>query len=86
MEESLTLKWGTLKQWNLDEAGPAFALLKRWAELGHSRSAPAYRDTPEQKQLICQMIDLMPGDIYLEWFGKYVSHEEAKKYVMEYDV
>lgn len=43
------------------------------------------RDTPRQKEIICELIDLCDEDkIYLHWDGKYVTKEEAKKYVMEY--
>ena len=43
-------------------------------------------NTIEQKELICQMIDAanLPDGVYLSWDGKYVSKEEAKKYVMNY--
>ena len=80
----LTLKWGTLKAWNLtSEKGKE--LLRKWFELGSSPSAMMQRDTPEQKDLICQMIDECSADeIFLDWDGKYVSKAEAKKYVMEY--
>ena len=80
----LTLKWGTLKSWRFDsEKGKE--LLKEYVELGASFSAMAQNDTPRQKEIICELIDLSDGDtIYLDWDGKDVSKEEAKKYVMEY--
>jgi len=82
-EDYITLKWGTLKSWKLtSEKG--IDLLKKYYELGASYSAMAQHDTPEQKKLICEMIDEVPGEIYLEWDDKYVSKEEAKRYVMEY--
>ncbi len=40
--------------------------------------------TEEQKQIVCQLIDNMPGKIYLSWDAIYVSKKKAKKYVMEY--
>ena len=87
-ENHLTLKWGTLKGWNfsgLPEAqAQAQALLKRYNELGSSMSAMMQHDTPEQKEIVCELIDLMPGEIYLDWDAKYVSKDEAKKYVLEY--
>lgn len=83
-ENHLTLKWGTLKAWNFSGLPEAQALLKRYDELGSSMSAMTQRDTPEQKGIICKLIDLMPGEIYLDWDGKYVSKDEAKKYVLEY--
>jgi hypothetical protein len=82
-EDYITLKWGTLKSWQLkNEKG--FELLKKYNEIGSCVSAILQKDTPEQKQLICEMIDTVPGDIYLDWDDKYVSKEEAKKYVLEY--
>jgi len=80
----LTLKWGTLKAWNLtSEKGKE--LLRRYIDLGASMSAMAQKDTPEQKDLICQMIDECGAEtIYLDWDGKDVSKEEAKAYVLEY--
>ena len=47
-------------------------------------SAMMQRDTPEQKEIICKLIDLMPGEIYLAWDGKYVSKDDAKQYVLNY--
>ena len=82
--DSLTLKWGTLKAWNLtSEKGRE--LLKRYFALGASLGAMTQNDTPEQKDLICQMIDECNAEtIYLDWDGIYVSKDEAKKYVREY--
>lgn len=85
MPERLTLKWGTLKDWDLDEKGPAFAALKRYHEGEVSLSAMAQHDTPEQKAAICDLIDALDADtVYLDWDGEYVSKEDAKRYVMEY--
>jgi hypothetical protein len=84
MSTELSLKWGTLKSWNFSECPKAQKLLARYNKLGTSISAALSDDTPEQKKLICQMIDLMPGKIFLEWDAVYVSKAKAKKYVMEY--
>lgn len=82
---SLTLKWGSLVAWNLEGNEKAIAALKRYTEGGMSASAMAQRDTPEQKQAICDIIDALDCDtVRLDWDGKDVSKEEAKKYVMEY--
>ena len=83
-KEHITLKWGTLKSWNLtSEKGRE--LLKKYIELGFSLSAGEQKDTAEQKELICKMIDECSAEnIYLDWDGKNVSKDEAKKYVMEY--
>lgn len=82
--ESLTLKWGTLKAWKFRQ--PAMIdLLRRYEALGAPMSAMHQRDTPEQKRLICDMIDAGDFDtVYLDWDGEHVSKERAKQYVMDY--
>lgn len=83
-EDYLTLKWGTLKAWKLS-SDRARELLQRYHEIGASMSAMLQNDTPEQKQIICDLIDECGADsVYLDWDGVYVSKDEAKKYVMEY--
>ena len=42
------------------------------------------RDTEEQKDIICKLIDLMPCEIYLDWEDRYVSKDQAKLYVKSY--
>lgn len=79
----LTLKWGTLKAWNFpSEKGKE--LLRKYNELGSNPSAAMQKDSPEQKQIICELIDECtdPQGIFLDWDDKYVSKEEAKAYVM----
>jgi len=81
----LTLKWGTLKSWNFTHSEKGQTLLKEYNEIDSSFSAMAQRDTPRQKEIICELIDLCDGDtIYLDWDGEYVSKEKAKAYVMDY--
>lgn len=80
----LTLKWGTLKSWNCG-TDESLQLLKQYKELGTSESAMTSYDTPEQKEIICKLIDLCDGEtIHLEWDGVDVSKEKAKKYVLDY--
>mgnify|MGYP001213483123 CR=1 FL=1 len=82
--ESLTLKWGTLKAWQLT-SDKARELLKEYNEIGSSMSAMMQHDTPRQKEIICELIDIGNFDtVYLDWDGKDVSKEEAKEYVMSY--
>jgi hypothetical protein len=83
-QDHITLKWGTLKAWHLhSEKGQQ--LLRKYHELGASFSAAMQKDTPEQKSLLCQMIDECNAPtIYLDWDGVDVSKEEAKRYVLEY--
>lgn len=78
----LTLKWGTVKAWKLNtpEARAAF---QKWSYGGVSMSAMTQNDTPEQKQAICDLINLC-DDIWLDWNGKQVSREEAKNYILNY--
>ncbi len=80
----LTLKWGTLKSWNFTGSEKGVALLEEYNEIGSSFSAMAQNDTPRQKEIICEMIDLCKDTIYLDWDGKDVSKKEAKEYVMNY--
>ena len=83
-EDYLTLKYGTLKAWNMtSEKGRE--LMTRYFDLGSSPGALTQRDTLEQKDLICQMIDECGAEtIQLDWDGKQVSKDEAKTYVMKY--
>jgi hypothetical protein len=83
MVETLLLKWGTLKAWRVKNAR-AMELLQKYHELGSSMSAAEQRDTPEQKQIICDLIDCIDGEIRSDWSGETLSKEDAKKYVLEY--
>lgn len=84
MKNTLTLKWGTLKSWHF-ESDKGKALLSEYMEIGSCYSAMAQKDTPRQKQIICELIDECAGDtIYLDWDGKDVPKQEAKEYVLNY--
>lgn len=83
-KDHLTLKWGTLKSWSF-HSERAKALFKEYNEIGSTESAMLQHDTQRQKDIICELID--EGDfeqVFLDWDGKWVSKEEAKKYVQEY--
>lgn len=83
-KDHLTLKWGTLKSWSF-ASKEAKELLDRYFKLGVSISAACQKDTTEQKEILCKLIDVGDfEDVYLAWDGVHVSKEEAKKYVMEY--
>lgn len=82
-DESLLLKWGTLKGWDLKHE-KSLAAFDKYAESGMSVSAMAQRDTPEQKQLLCDLIDAIDGEIQNDWSGEMLSKEAAKEYVMNY--
>lgn len=83
-QDYITLKWGTLKSWRItSERGRE--LLQRYNEIGSCVSAMMQNDTPEQKQIICDLIDTLESPtVHLDWDGVDVPKEEAKKYVMEY--
>jgi len=81
----LTLKWGTLSSWNFKGSPQGEKLLKEYNEIGSSRSAVMQKDTPRQKEIICELIDICSDEtIYLEWDSTNVSKEKAKEYVMNY--
>lgn len=82
-KEYLLLKWGTLKGWNV-KSERCIELLKRYHDLGSSLSVMMQHDTPEQKQIVCDLIDAIDGTIQNDWSGEMLSKEDAKKYVMEY--
>jgi hypothetical protein len=83
-KDSITLKWGTLKAWNI-HTPKAVKILNKWASLGYSLGAATQLDTPEQKNLLCDLIDASNADtIFLDWDGKHVSKQEAKDYILNY--
>lgn len=82
-QDHLLLKWGTLKSWNL-HSKKGQRLLRKYFKLGSSMSAALQHDTPEQKELICQMIDECNGMIVNDWTGDTLTKEEAKEYVRSY--
>lgn len=73
----LTLKWGDIKSCKITSPKGKL-LLKRYFEIETT-------DSTEKKDIICRLIDIVPGKkIYLDWYNKYVTKEEAKKYILEY--
>lgn len=82
-KESLTLKWGTLKGWSV-ESERCMELLRKYHELGASMSVALQHDTPEQKRILCDLIDAIDGEIFNDWEGKTMTKAEAKEYVLEY--
>jgi hypothetical protein len=84
MTDSLILKWGTLKGWDL-KSEAALAAAQKLDDLGpRSMSAMAQRDTAEEKQALCDLIDAIDGEIMNDWSGEVMTKDEAKKYVLEY--
>lgn len=85
MSDSMSLKWGTLKAWDF-QSEAARAAAKAYALAGpQSLSCMEQRDSPEQKEALCALIDALDAPtVYLDWDGKDVSKEEAKAYVRNY--
>lgn len=82
MPNKLTLKWGTLKGWDV-KTPEAVALLKAYHDEPVSYSVMMQRDTPKQKETLINLIDLC-DEIWLDWEGKQVSRDEAKEYLRTY--
>ena len=85
-DDYLLLKWGTLKEWCMEDEVNALALdkLHEYERLGCAISAMAHNDSPEQKQLLCEAIELFHGPISNDWDGNSYTKEQAKNYVMNY--
>jgi len=85
MSDYLLLKWGTIKGYNLKNSPEAFEALREYSKLGVSMSVMAQKDTQRQKELICEIIDKVNGNIQNDWTGEwYKTKEDAKKYILEY--
>lgn len=82
--DSLLLKWGTIKSWELNSER-AQSLLKQYEALGTSASAMSQRDTLDQKKLLCRVIDEVDGIIQNDWDGDCYTKQQAKDYVMGYN-
>ena len=83
MEDSLLLKWGTLKGWNLKNE-KSRQILQRYLDLGSSLSCMAQKDTDEQKQILCELIREHTGTITSDWSGESFTKDEAIYYIMNY--
>lgn len=83
--DSLLLKWGTAKGWNLKSEAALNAMDKYLKTGRQSLGAMTQHDTPEQKAALCEVIDAIDGEIQNDWSGETMTKDEAKKYVMEYD-
>ena len=82
----MSLKWGTLKSWGFDSTNEkAISLLEEYDRIGTSMSAMTQQDTPRQKEIICELIDIGNFEtVYLDWDGEHVSKETAKNYIRNY--
>lgn len=83
MMNSLTLKFGTVKGWDL-ESQEAIDALNEWAKHGVSMSVMSQNDSAEQKEALIKAIDFM-DEIWNDWEGTIMTKEEAKEYIRNYD-
>lgn len=81
---TLTLKWGTLKAWDFNDDSHAIALLDEYSNIGMSMGAASQRDTPRQKEIICELIDRCTTPVFNDWDGVDMGKDDAKAYVMNY--
>ncbi len=81
--DKIILKWGTLKGWTLNKP-ESLALLKKYETFPTTWSAMSQHDTPEQKEILCELIRQHDGTIYLDWDGKFVTKDQAIAYIMDY--
>lgn len=84
MADRITLKWGTLKGWSLGNNPDVQALVEEYISEGASMSAMLQEDSDKQRDLICQMIDTLDGEIWNDWDGVIMSKDAAKEYVRNY--
>ena len=84
MTQRLLLKWGNVKGWEGAADGTPFrAALDRYWDSGQGLSA-MQRQTADQREIICDVIDAVDGEIWNDWDGKVMSKDEAKAYVRDY--
>lgn len=83
-KDYISLKWGTLKSWRLTTP-KLKQLMEEYHSEGASLSAMTQQDTPRQKKIICEMIDIIGEPVYNAWSGEYMNIQEAKAYVMNYE-
>lgn len=82
-KEQLDLKWGTVKGWkHLSEK--SVEIMQRYFADGMPLSAMGDRPTADRREILCELIDQLDGEIWNDWDGKTMSKDEAKKYVREY--
>jgi hypothetical protein len=84
-DDYITLKWGTFKSYKLTNPALKNLIDEFNKEGGLAMSLMSQKNTQRQKEIICEMIDIIGKPVYNDWSGEKMSVEEAKKYVMEYE-
>lgn len=79
----LLVKWGGWKSWN-SENKEIQELFKKHDALGLNVSAMLQHESPEQTEIMCQIVDLIDGVIQNDWDGEYYTKERAKEYLRGY--
>jgi hypothetical protein len=82
-KDHLLLKWGTIKGYHVSDPH-AKELIKRYIELGASASAMLQEDTPEQKDILCELITIHEGRIENDWSGEEYTKAQAIEYIRNY--
>lgn len=81
---ALILKWGNVNGWDgLKEGTPAWDAMRAYLDSGQGIAAMQHQ-TPEQRELICNLIDAIDGEIWNDWDGVVMTKNEAKAYVRDY--
>ena len=80
----ILLKWGTLKGYRVADNPVAQGLIKQYMELGASASAMLQEDTPEQKQILCELLRVHHGPIINDWSGEEMTVDKAVSYIQQY--
>lgn len=83
MTEYLLLKWGTVKGWN-DLTDKSVEILCRYYPDGVPMSAMSDRPDKDRREILCELIDQLDGEIQNDWSGETMTKEQAKAYVREY--
>lgn len=79
----LLLKWGVPKGWSLSKPEHQ-AILQRYYDLGESISAMTQPNTDAHREVLCELIDVLEGEVQNDWTGEYMTKDEAKAYVRDY--
>lgn len=83
MAEELLLKWGTVKGWS-DMSDRSIETMKRFFADGVCMSAAMDKPDQGRREILCELIDQIDGEIINDWTGKTMTKDEAKRYVLEY--
>jgi hypothetical protein len=86
MSDYLLLKWGTWKGYDFssEKNARALDLMKKHNAINSSFSAMSQHETPEQIELICEIIDAFDGPIWNDWSGEDYTKDQAKEYIRGY--